>query len=364
MKRTTFVAALAAAGMILSIAGYAAPPPSPFLLQHGAIVDPAGGAAYVAKPNGTIDAVDLASGRTRWTSAEAALPLGLDQNLLVAQVEEKPEPTERFHLVVLDAAGGGKLNEATVTLPAGVRALVADEKGISFRATAEREGTLFLVSWYYQELLVEPIPPKPGDTPLRLYAGSVRINPQTGKIIAADGGQMGAVPARWKTYGALPQAPWQAGAVSARAEGGRGGPLTLKRMGAGGAALPDQPLSKRALIAVPSADQRHLLATERVGQGGPDDPEYRWLIFTMDAAQPVMELRRDVSAAPFFVFSDSIVLVSQPQWYLRGGVRIDEPLQLQASRVSTGVATWNVELRDLNYRGELPLRRRRSEVLK
>src|SRR3954464_6830475 len=122
MKRTLFTGALAAACMIISIAGFAAPAPSPFILRHATIVDSAHGAVYVAKPNGTIDAVDVASGRTLWTSADAALPLGADQGLLVAQVEEKPWATERFQIVILDAAGGQKLAEATITLPAGVRA--------------------------------------------------------------------------------------------------------------------------------------------------------------------------------------------------------------------------------------------------
>src|SRR5258707_5601768 len=261
MKRIIFIAALAAAGMILSTAGFAAPPPASFPLRYGTIVNPAGSAVYVAKPNGTIDAVDLASGRALWTSAEAALPLGVDQNLLVAQFEEKPRASEQFHLVVLDATSGRKLNEATVTLPAGVRALVADDKAKSFRATAEREGALFLVSWYYQEYLIDSIAPKPEEPVLRSYAGSAHLNPQTGKIIAADGGQVGDVPGRGKAFGAPPQAPWQAGGQAAHTEGGRGGPLTLKRTDAGGTPLPDQVLSRRALIAAPSADQRHVLAT-------------------------------------------------------------------------------------------------------
>src|SRR5437879_903443 len=110
----------------IPIAAFAAAPPSPFLLRHGTIVDPARGAAYVAKPNGTIDSVDLASGRTLWTSADAALPLGADQDLLVAQVEEKPWPTERFRVVILDVAGGWKVSEATLPLPAGGRGRRAD----------------------------------------------------------------------------------------------------------------------------------------------------------------------------------------------------------------------------------------------
>jgi hypothetical protein len=352
MKRI-FLATLAA-GMTIAPAGFAAPPSSPFLLRHGVIIDSAGGAGYIAKPNSTIDAVDLASGRTLWTSAEGALPIGLDQNLLVAQVEEKPRATERFHLAILDAAGGRRLSEATITLPDGVRALVADDNGTSFRATAEREGALFLVSWYYRENLVHAIAPNPTDPMMLFFAGSARINSQTGKIVTSDGGQVTDAPGRWNRYGSPPAAPWQTGSVSARTEGGRGGPLTLKRADAAGKPLPDQVLSRQALFGVASADQHHLLASERVGDGTPDNPEYRWVVFSIDTAARTSELRSEVSAAPFFVFSDSLIFESRPHGYLRAGVQVDEPLTMQAVRLSTGVPQWKVELRDLSDRGHIP----------
>src|SRR5207248_8378597 len=167
----------------------------------GIILDPARGAAYVAKPNGTIDAVDLASGRTLWTSADAALPIGADQGRLVAQIEEKPLPTERFQVAVLDGAAGRKLSEAAITLPAGVRALIVEGKVSAFRAVAEREGALFLVSWFYQEYVAEGITPRPGERTWRFFAGSARIFPQNGQVIAAQGGLVSDVPARWRTYG-------------------------------------------------------------------------------------------------------------------------------------------------------------------
>ncbi len=165
---------LAFSVLIIPGAAFAAPASSPFLVRHGTIVDPARGTAYVAKPNGTIDAVDLASGRTLWTSADAALPLGADQDLLVAQVEERPLRTERFQVAILDAASGGKLSEATIILPAGVSSFVADEKAGSFRAVAEREGGLFLVSWYYQENLGQGIT-RPGESTWRFFAGSALL---------------------------------------------------------------------------------------------------------------------------------------------------------------------------------------------
>jgi hypothetical protein len=329
--------------------------PSVFLLIHGTIVDSSRGAVYVAKPNGTIDAVDLASGRTLWTSNEAALPIGLGNGLLVAQVEQKPEATERFQIAILEAAGGRKVSEATITLPAGALALVTDHKGQLFRATAERDGALFLVSWFYQENLVHGIRPPDNERTMFWIAGSARVQALTGKVVASDGGPVDEVPGRWQRYGAPPSPPWRAGNAVARTEGGRGGPLTLKRTETGsGRPLPDQALAKRAITSMPSADQRHLLASERVGAGGPDDPEYQWSIFAMDTAEKATELRKDVSAAPFFVFRDSVVFESRPHSDLRGELLVEEPLEIQAIRLTTGVAKWEVELRDLSYRGPRP----------
>jgi hypothetical protein len=143
--------------------------------------------------------------------------------------------------------------------------------------------------------------------------------------------------------------------VSARTEGGRGEPLTLKRTETASARpLPDQILSKHAVTFVPSSDQRHLLVSERVGEGGPDDPEYLWIVFAGDTADRATELRRDVSAAPFFVFSDSVVFESRPHGYVRGEVWVNEPLEIEAVRLSTGVPKWKAELRDLSYRGPRP----------
>lgn len=349
------ISALLLAATLAGTAGLAAQTAPPFLLRHGAIVDPARGAAYVAKPNGSVEAVDLSSGRTLWASAAAAIPIGADPQLLVAQVEEKPLPTDRFQVAILDVASGATVSEATIALPAGARALIADEKAKSFRATAEREGAHFLVSWIYSESLLRPVAPPPGAPTMRVFAGSARIHPQSGKVVASDGGLVDGKPGRWQRYGNPPAPPWRAGNVVARTEGGRGGPLTLKRAdAASGRELPDRALAKAAITAVPSADQRHVLASERVGEGGPDDPEYRWGIFAIDTAERAVELRNDVSAAPFFLFDDSVILESLPHGYVRGEAHVDEPLEMRSVRLTTGVPKWEIELRDLSYRGPRP----------
>jgi hypothetical protein len=352
-RRTSLIAGLA--GLLIPIITYAAQPEPSFLLRRGAVIDPARNAAYVSKPNGSIDAVDLASGRTSWTSNDAALPVASDDALLIAQSEEKPHATERLQIVVLNAADGRRVSGASIALPAGVLGLVADEKGRSLRVTAEREGANYLVSWFYEHHVIRGIPPRGGEETVYRFAGSARIQPQTGRVLTSDGGPVGEVPGRWKKFGTPPAPPWRSGNVSATTEGGRGGRLTLKRTEtASGRPLPDQALSHRAIVALPSADQRHVLATERAGMGGPEDPEYSWSVFRTDTAEKVTELRRDISAAPFFVGQDSIIVVSPAHGYGVGDVRVDEPLEIQAVRLSSGDSKWQVEIRDLTYRGELP----------
>ncbi|HYR28008.1 MAG TPA: hypothetical protein VEU30_06050, partial [Thermoanaerobaculia bacterium] len=68
-RSSLFTAAL----LLFPILSFAAPPTgSSFLLRRGAIVDSTRNAVYVAKPNGTVESIDLASGRTQWASNAAA----------------------------------------------------------------------------------------------------------------------------------------------------------------------------------------------------------------------------------------------------------------------------------------------------
>lgn len=344
--------------ILVASSAFAAGPVPPFVLERGAVVDTTRGSAYVARPDGTIDAVDLASGRTLWTSGAASLPIGASSDFVVAQIDEQLRPAPVFRFAVLDAATGRTVSTAAVTLPAGVFPGVADGANATFLAAADPQGANFLISWLYRETQQSGIAPPPGPTPVIFIAGTVRVAPQSGKILGADGGPAAGVPARFRTFATPPQAPWQTGSVTARTAGGRGAPLTLVRgESASGHALPDQVLSQRPVTWIASSDQQHLLASERVGKGGPDDPEYRWLVYSLDTAARVAEVRREVSAAPFIVFGDSVVLESRPHGYLSGNVPVTEPLAIQAVRLSTSVPKWKVELRDLSYHGATPPRR-------
>ncbi|HYC58466.1 MAG TPA: hypothetical protein VEK79_02770 [Thermoanaerobaculia bacterium] len=332
---------------------------APFELRRGVIVDGARGAVYLPQTDGEIEAVDLSAGRVLWTFPDAALPLTVDGSLLVAQGEEMRKG--RLPIAVLDLqAGGKKVVDAVIPLPDDVHALIVDDFERSFRATAEREGDSFVISWTYTERVVQGIWRAPDEPlPTRTVSGAARINIATGAVLAAATRpakpRTEATAERVRALYTLAQTPWRAGNVLAMIQGGRGGPLTLKRWDAStSAALADRVLVQKAVVALPSAEEKYLLASERVGEGGPDDPEYRWSIFSLETGERIGEMRRDVSAAPFVVWKDSVVFESRPYGYRIGEVWVDEPLKIRALRLSRGVPVWDRTVRHLEYRGPVP----------
>lgn len=302
----------------------AAASPAAFDLRQGVVVDDNRGAAYVGGNSGGVVAVDLASGRTLWTSSDAALPLALHGNLIAAQADDG---AAHLRIVVLDAAAKGrKITQSVTPLPDDVRALVSDDLGRSFRATAKYERDGFAVEWKYRETIIQGIAREPGaPLPERKLSGTafVRVRSRGSTKVARDRCASAATAERLRSR-------------------------------CSGAPLRDRSLSENALTALASADSRHLLVVERVGKGTEADPEYRWSIVSLETGETIGTVRRNTSAAPFLVWKGIIVFVSQPHGFLRGEEWIDVPLEIVAIRLSTGETVWRRAVRDLEYRGPMP----------
>ena len=334
-----------ALGLVLilgwSIAAFgAASPDLPFHLHRDTIVDPGSGVAYTARPNQTIEAFDLTTGRTIWTSTEAALPIGLAGTFLIGQIDG---PAGHLEIRVLDAATGRKLSSATIPLPFGATASVGDGLGAQFRATAQRDDSFVRVSWTSSWTFVsgafsdDPVPPV-------IFVGSALIDPATGNVYRVDSGPASNLPSQ-------PFEPLEAGGVSASLAGGHDGPLTLKRTDiATGVPLPDILLSARALEAFGSVE----LVVETVKQATFSDPGYRWLIFKTDTGERVTDLRSDLAYVPFFVFGGSLIVEWPPYGHLVSGVWVNVPLQIYGLQLATADVKWNLEIRDTNYNGPYP----------
>jgi hypothetical protein len=117
-------------------------------LHDGVVVDPASRTAFVMRPEGGIDALDLASGKVRWRSRAAERPLMMVDGLLVAQAA--PGERREFVLVALAPAGGAERRRFTVDLPEGVRARVAAGPAQAFKLRTFVTGGAPIVAWTFE----------------------------------------------------------------------------------------------------------------------------------------------------------------------------------------------------------------------
>ena len=112
----TIAIAVASAGVWTARA--AADPPAPTAIPGG-VADASGVLGYFAAPDGTIAAVDLATGRVRWTTRQGRWPLAARAGWLAAAA---PDGAQRNTVRVrfLRPADGKLLADAPVRLPDGV----------------------------------------------------------------------------------------------------------------------------------------------------------------------------------------------------------------------------------------------------
>jgi hypothetical protein len=139
------------------------------------VADPEGRTGYVANGAGGIDALDLATGRRLWSTADADRPLAVAGRTLAAQVSGKHNS---LRIAVLDTSQGGKL--VSVSDPV----VFPDWVGVTYDHTFVCGGTLskddLILQW--QARVAARHPGWAYGTPERAASGVARINLETGRV--------------------------------------------------------------------------------------------------------------------------------------------------------------------------------------
>jgi len=317
-----------------------------YLLRTGTIVDTSLGAAYVAQANGSIERVDLSTGGGLWTSRSASLPIGASDAYVVGQAD--PSPFGTLAVVFLDVQSGVPVSEASIPLPAGAVSIVTPSQYSGFfTASAEADGSDFVVRWYYISY------PEIVDAPPAQYSGSARVDPRDGTVISAEGGAVTDVP-EWYSNASPPQ-PWQAGSVTASINEYSGGPILLKRtVTATGQALPDVLLTNYGSV-WPSLDTRDVMVEEQYVYGG-----YRMRVVTIETGETIADFLVATPVTSFVVFDGAIISFTQPYVYVSGGHLIGVPGAVIALSLPTGVSKWSVIRRAPEQEGRAATPRSRS----
>lgn len=306
-----------------AVMALAAPGGQAASLRDGVLVAPARGLAYVMRPGGGIDAIDLSSGAVRWHSDAATKPLAISGKQLVAQAESKGGTLD---IVALDAQLGARGASSRVPLPAGVRASVVDNARGSFRVYADSAGSQITLQWeataYSNPAAAQGFMPAAnvGQPPAR-----------NGSVVLTAGDDALAL---------------QAPSADSKAEVSR---ATLQEL--------TTPLAK----AVPgrqflSADGRHVLVSQmKTGGRQPLDLySRRWTIYDRETGAELGSVPALTAASPFLVRGTTLIHVAPAFAAQRDGEIMNRPATLRAVDLRTGNELWKVAVRDTSFRGPFP----------
>lgn len=272
-------------------------------LRDGVVVDTAAGTVFVMSPAGGIDAIDLATGTSRWRSGAAARPLVVSGDSLVAQAN--PGEGEQLVVVALDKDDGAAKTRTDVALPRNLKAQVSDT---STQKTLVRgllsTGGAVVVSWMIESRIARGA--APDDDGVEHASGATRIDPETGAAAA------------------LPAGSADAGndAISG--------------------------LTAAEMMQLRSVDGQHVVRSERSSDARNFRAPYRWTI-SNGAGDVLGVVDAPVSIAPFVVSGSQILYVAPAAGYRDGDRFVSEPLRLRAVDVRSGAQLWAVPVLDASF---------------
>ncbi|HEV7669470.1 MAG TPA: hypothetical protein VGS22_13175 [Thermoanaerobaculia bacterium] len=306
------------------------------LLGEGAVVDAARGIAYLAQPQGEIEALDLATGKAVWRSAAAAKPLALADGVLLAQ--DVPGESGALRVATLDAGTGAEKGRTEIALPAGLSASVADTLHGAFRVRAAvipggagaSGGSSVVLAW-----TASAAPPR-GFLPPEFSRVPV---PALAPAAAARGFRRGAARLDLATGRATPAADSEVAGLAVAVDRSLAPGASADEEGAG---------ESRGLTSI---DGHHALTSERVAGSL---HTYRWSISVRETGAVLAQLDVPVALAPFVVVGRNVVYLAQPSARRENDEMIRQPRRLRALDLATGNEAWQAVVRDFAYSGPIP----------
>ncbi len=287
-----------------------------FGLRPGVVVDPELTVVYTSHPDGGIEALDLASGQPLWSTRQAAIPLLLHGELLIARAEPAPAD-DALRITVLDTNRQTVLFSSRLELPTGVRAAVDDSLGHSFVARATVVQGDVIVFWTDSRRTVSALPEAAPAEGARETSGAAQLDLEAELLR----------------------------------------PLTASDLPTLAPSSPDLPTGQRlaglAGVQFLAADGHHVAISRRVA----DDrvvEKYEWTVYSYPLGRTLGKAPARASHTPFGVVGTSLLHESRPAIQRLDGRLVVEPLGLRMIDLARGVAIWRRPIRDTTYRGPLP----------
>jgi hypothetical protein len=339
---------MAACGITL-----AAPNARAFEFAQGVIVDALHSVVYMSNAQARIDAVSLFDGKVIATSTRGTKPLLLYNNVLnnvlLAAAQDR---IDMLSVVGLTAKDLKPKFELELPLPSRVRTG-------SFYVGARNWGNEIIVQW---RSIRRPISAIPTYEPAVVTTGFARIDPATGRLIAAGEGEPPAPPTRQFEAPAAVQKLADEGKLASPLcpvdnlvaalqyveENGKNRMILRRWRKDTGKSMPaaslfDSELTFRSF----SRDCRHLLASKAMDG-------WVWHIYSTTTGKQIAEIHNALPGPEFFVSGDSLIYQSPASGEeIAGRLRIDPP-RLVAINLDNGKELWARPIGETTYVGPYP----------
>jgi outer membrane protein assembly factor BamB len=322
-----------------------------FEFAQGVIVDSLHSVVYMMNSEGRIDAVNLSTGEVIATSARGAKPLFLYDDVLLAGATDR---IDALSVVALTTKDLKPKFELELTLPSRVRT-------DSFYVGARLYGNEIIVQWRSIRRLISAIPTR---EPADVAFGFARIDPATGRLIAAEEGEPPAppmpqldIPATVQKLAddrklASPLCPVD-NFVSAlqyvEQNGKKQMVMVLRRWNRDtGENVPSESLFGDELTFRSfSRDCRHLLASSEMDG-------WVWHIYSIITGKQIAEIHNPLPGPEFFVSGSNLIYQSPAAGEsIAGRLRIDPP-KLVALDLNSGKELWARPIGETAYAGPYP----------
>jgi len=298
---------------------------APFELSPGLIIDPTRNRIFVMTQEGTVGALDLSNGQSVWNNQDAAKPIGVAGNQVIAQAES--HDLNKFNLVQLDAEKGTTVALKHFAMPAGVSASVTQTLYGNFNAIASRSDGDTVISWQFSRTPPRGVAPntKPNLSPKGAGPPPLLIKPGEKKRgtfrISSTTGSVQEIPA-----------------TTAPASSGSEGKGVSQEPG------------KTQFF---SRDGRYVAVSERTGND-PQLNKYTLRVYDSQSKAKLAEFQSHLAIVRFAVVGKELIYEQSPYYQRTDGGEIEVPRTVKVLDLSSGKELWNTPVRDVTYRGPFP----------
>jgi hypothetical protein len=309
----------------------------PTQLRDGVLVSPVNDAVYLMMPDGGVEAVQLSSGETLWSSMAAEKPLGVSGDVLISQAASPDGHI--LKIVALDSATGAERATGEQQLPPGVTPNIDESLEGAFYAAATRSGNDVFTRWQFVQRPTSGLPP---------------------------GAEKGVAPGADDPTAAAPTAldaqrfDATSGVIQMNLTSGETASLNIElapdavlKPAENVVAQEDNLLDNVQGEQYRSADGQHVVVSVRTGTVA-DFHRYILSVYEAKTARKVAVIKSHVAIIPIAVVGERVVFESSPYVRRANDQLVENPLTIHVVDAKRNEVIWSRQVRDTTYQGPLP----------